>query len=234
MQKRVEHYRAKKNDMCEAIEELEDFDKLGQGFTSPDPLEEMDIGDGVTPSPIFVKRNFDEDYKANLIKLLKEYADCFAWNYQEMPDLSRHLIEHQLSIKASFRQYEQNARHYNPPMYDQIKDDIDQLLKANFIRPCWYVSNGFPALCRQRKRALVRLERALILEISIELLIKMSILCLLSICLLMMLQDIELLVFLMVMLIIIKKNLAKEDIYKMTFRCPRFVGFFEWIVMILV
>jgi hypothetical protein len=205
LHKRVEHYRAKKNDMCEAIEESEDLDKLGQGFTSPNPLEEVDIGDGVTPSPTFVKRNFDVDYKANLIELLKEYADYFAWNYQEMPGLSRDLIEHQLSIKAGFRPYEQNARHYNPPMYDWIKEETDRLLKANFIRPCWYVSNGFSALCQQRKRALVRLERALILEISIELLIKMSILCLLSICLLMMLQDIELLVFLMVMLIIIKK-----------------------------
>jgi hypothetical protein len=78
----------------------------------------VDIGDGVTPSLTFVKRNFDVDYKANLIELLKEYADCFAWNYQEMLGLSRDLIEHQLSIKASFRQYEQNARHYNPPMYD--------------------------------------------------------------------------------------------------------------------
>jgi hypothetical protein len=25
--------------------------------------------------------------------------------------------------------------------------------------------------------------------------------------------------------------MAEEDIYKMTFRCPRFVGFFEWVVM---
>jgi hypothetical protein len=52
----------------------------------------VDIGDGVTPSLTFVKRNFDVDYKANLIELLKEYADCFAWNYQEMLGLSRDLI----------------------------------------------------------------------------------------------------------------------------------------------
>jgi hypothetical protein len=39
LQKRVEHYRANKNDMCEAIEETEDLDKLGLGFTSADPLE---------------------------------------------------------------------------------------------------------------------------------------------------------------------------------------------------
>ena len=31
--------RDKANDMCEAIEDLGDLDKLGQGFTSADPLK---------------------------------------------------------------------------------------------------------------------------------------------------------------------------------------------------
>ena len=44
---RIEHYRSQTNDMCDAIEDTEDMDKLGQGFTSADPLEKVDIGDGV-------------------------------------------------------------------------------------------------------------------------------------------------------------------------------------------
>ena len=46
VQQRIEHYRDKANDMCEAIEDFGDFDKLGQGFTLPNPLEEVDIVDG--------------------------------------------------------------------------------------------------------------------------------------------------------------------------------------------
>jgi hypothetical protein len=56
LQKRVEHYRANKNDMCEVIEQSEDLDKLGQGFTSADLLEEVDIGDGTTPRPTIVNK----------------------------------------------------------------------------------------------------------------------------------------------------------------------------------
>ena len=37
LQQRIEHYRDKANDMCEAIEDLDDLDKLGQGFMSADP-----------------------------------------------------------------------------------------------------------------------------------------------------------------------------------------------------
>jgi hypothetical protein len=34
VQKCMEHYETNKNNMCEAIYESEDLDKLGQGFTS--------------------------------------------------------------------------------------------------------------------------------------------------------------------------------------------------------
>ena len=46
LQKCLVKYRSNENDMYESIEELDDMDKLGQGFTSANPLEEVDIGDG--------------------------------------------------------------------------------------------------------------------------------------------------------------------------------------------
>src|SRR6185437_14973553 len=71
----IEHYRSRMNDMCEAIEDTEDMDKLGQRFTSADPLEKVDIGDDSVPRPTFVNANLSIDYKADLIKLLKKYVD---------------------------------------------------------------------------------------------------------------------------------------------------------------
>ena len=65
--------------MCETIKESEDMDKLGQGFTSADSLEKVDLGDGTIPRPTFVNKNLSAEYKADLIKLFKEYIDCFAW-----------------------------------------------------------------------------------------------------------------------------------------------------------
>jgi hypothetical protein len=66
--------------ICEAIKDFDDLSKLGQGFTSADPLEEVDIGDGTVPRLTFVNKNLDPLFKSDLIKLLKEYVDCFAWN----------------------------------------------------------------------------------------------------------------------------------------------------------
>jgi hypothetical protein len=105
LQQRIDHYRAHKTDTCEAIEDLDDLGKLEQGFTPADPLEEVDIGDGTVPRPTFVNKNLDLMFKLELIKILKEYVDCFAWNYNEMPGLSRDLVEHKLPIKPGFKPY---------------------------------------------------------------------------------------------------------------------------------
>ena len=80
-----------------------DLEKVGQCFTSANPLEKIDIGDGSIPRLTFVNANLSDDCKADLIKLLKEYVDCFAWKYSEMLGLSRDLVEHWLPIKAGFR-----------------------------------------------------------------------------------------------------------------------------------
>jgi hypothetical protein len=104
--------------MCEAIEDFEEVEKLGQGFSLVDPLEEIDIGDGITPRPTFVNKNMSLEHKDAIIKLLKEYVDCFAWNYHEMSGLNRELVEHQLPIKFGFRPYKQPTRRFNPIIHD--------------------------------------------------------------------------------------------------------------------
>jgi hypothetical protein len=73
----TEQYRSTTNDMCKAIEYFEEVEKLGQHFSLADPLEEIDIGDGITPRLTFVNRNMSLEHKNAIIKLFKEYVDCF-------------------------------------------------------------------------------------------------------------------------------------------------------------
>ena len=51
---------------------------------SADELEEIDIGDGDKPRPTFISRKLSNEVRKDLINLLKEYRDCFAWDYSEM------------------------------------------------------------------------------------------------------------------------------------------------------
>jgi hypothetical protein len=74
--------------MCRAIEDFDEVEKLGQGFSLADTLEEIDIGDGIIPRPTFVNKNMSLEHKDAIIKLLKDYVNCFTQNYREIPRLS--------------------------------------------------------------------------------------------------------------------------------------------------
>jgi hypothetical protein len=72
---------------------------------------------------------------------------CFAWDYTEMPGLSRELIKHRLPNKAGFILYKQGARNFKPEIINRVKEEVDRLLQAGFIQPCRYadwVSNIVP------------------------------------------------------------------------------------------
>jgi hypothetical protein len=88
--------------------------------------------------PTFINQNLEVDYKVELIALLRECVDCFAWNYTEMSGLSRELVEHRLPIKDGFRPYKQQPRRFNSTIYDRVEEEINRLLQAGFIQSCTY------------------------------------------------------------------------------------------------
>ena len=87
-----------------------DDGKLGYGFTSADDLEEVDIGPRDKPRLTFISKKLDPVLRKEMITLLKEYRDCLAWDYTEMPGLDRSIVEHRLLLKKGFRPFQQRAR----------------------------------------------------------------------------------------------------------------------------
>lgn len=77
--------------------------------------------------------------KEATIKILKEYKDCLAWNYKEMPGLDRGLVEHRLPLKLGKKLVKQSPRRFAPEVIQKIKAQIQRLLEAKFIRIARYV-----------------------------------------------------------------------------------------------
>jgi hypothetical protein len=73
-----------------------------------------------------------------MIALLKEYSDCFAWDYKEMPGLDKSIIEHRLPLKKGFRPSQQRVRQMRTEVLEEVKKEIEKMLEAGFIRPCKY------------------------------------------------------------------------------------------------
>ncbi|MCI14504.1 hypothetical protein A2U01_0035635, partial [Trifolium medium] len=105
-----------------------------QKMQSQDPLQEIDIGDGSVKRPTFISANINPDLKLKLVKLLKDYKDYFAWDYNEMPGLSRDLVEHRLPLLPDKKPVKQLPRRFAPEIMSKIKIEIERLSKCKFIK----------------------------------------------------------------------------------------------------
>ena len=104
-----------------------------------DLLEEVDLGDGTTKRITYISTKVDSNMKGKVIELLKEFKDCFAWDYSEMPGLSRDMVEMKLPINQGRRPVKQMPRRFAPEVLSKIKTEIERLLKSKFIRTARYV-----------------------------------------------------------------------------------------------
>jgi len=190
------------------MDRFTDDGKLVQGFTLGDDLVEVDIGNGDRPRPTFISAKLDSECKQELTDLLKEYKDCFAWDYTELPGLHRSIVEHRFPIKSRFQPHQQPARRCNPNILPDIKAEITKLIEANLFDNVG-MPNGFLMLSLFIKR-IESFVFVLTLGISIKPHQWMVIQCQLPICWLMLQLDIKLLVLWMAMQGIIKYSWLKR------------------------
>ncbi|CAL2270703.1 unnamed protein product [Prunus armeniaca] len=83
-------------------EEVLDFAPVALDDSLPeveDPLQEINLGTEEDPRPTFISALLKEPLNGEIIALLHDFRDCFAWHYHEMPGLDKKLVEHKLPIK---------------------------------------------------------------------------------------------------------------------------------------
>nr|KYP33891.1 Transposon Ty3-G Gag-Pol polyprotein [Cajanus cajan] len=122
---------------------------------SQDPLEEINLGTVEDRKVTYISKLLPRELKEELIRVLHDYKDCFAWDYDEMPGLYRELlVEHRLPMIPRRKPVKQNPRRFAPEVIKKIKEEIERLLKAKFIRTLRYpewISNIVPVIKKNGK-----------------------------------------------------------------------------------
>ena len=99
-------------------------------------LEEIDLGSGSQESrPISISANLTEKEKSELVLLLKEFKDVFAWDYSEMLGLDPGLIAHTLNVDPQAKPVAQPAKIFHIEIEGKIVKEVQKLLAAGFIKP---------------------------------------------------------------------------------------------------
>ena len=68
---------------------------------------QINLRDEANPKPIFISENLLSSEKEDLIHLIVEYLDVFAWNYEDMPGLDPQVAMHHLNINLDAKPVKQ-------------------------------------------------------------------------------------------------------------------------------
>lgn len=85
--------------------------------------------------------------KSAFIHLLKKYKNVFAWNYEGIKTYNIYMIQHTIPMASYEKHVQQKLRKIHPNLGNQIKYELNKLLKAKIIFPVRHsrwVSNLVP------------------------------------------------------------------------------------------
>lgn len=94
-------------------------------FEAQDLLVEVNPGSEQEHRMTKISGHFSLEQMNQVVDLIKKYKDCFTWDYHEMPDLDRKLVEHRLPVKEGCKPHKKPSRRFNPHLMPPIKDEIE-------------------------------------------------------------------------------------------------------------
>jgi hypothetical protein len=105
----------------EKIFPLEDVLAVPNLSPASEELEMINLSnDPNVELPISISSSLSLSEKTQLISLLKEYRDIFAWQYEEMPGLDPDLVVHALNVDLGSKPIIQPKRVFHPEVEAQI------------------------------------------------------------------------------------------------------------------
>ena len=98
-----------------------------------EPLEVVNLGTLKEPKEVRIGTLASGQDRSDLIALLHEYKDIFAWSYQDMPGLDTEIVTHRLPLKPECKPIRQKLSKMKPEMLIKIKEEVKKQFDARFL-----------------------------------------------------------------------------------------------------
>ncbi|MCO5592354.1 hypothetical protein L7F22_046356 [Adiantum nelumboides] len=105
-----------------------------ESYDGPEDAKKIDMVEpGDEPKPIYIATDLNPKEKKELINLLREYKDVFAWSYKDLKGVDPDICQHTIPLKIDAKPSRQRQYAYNGTFAKRIKEEIDKLKEAEFI-----------------------------------------------------------------------------------------------------
>jgi hypothetical protein len=107
----------------------------GWTIEDEDMIKDIKLGTTEDPKMVRIGKELDPTYENQVIEILRNYKDVFAWTYENKKGIPPHNCEHKIELKPNTKPIKQSRYQMNPNYAAKVKEEIDKLLKAGFIYP---------------------------------------------------------------------------------------------------
>ncbi|GKV46142.1 hypothetical protein SLEP1_g53149 [Rubroshorea leprosula] len=111
--------------------------------------ETINLGIEDDRKEIKINAHLSSKERKELIKLLFEFQDVFAWSYKDMPGLDLDIIVHAIPLYFEAKPVKQKLRRMKSEVLLKVKEEVQKLLDVNFIEVAMYpewVANIVPVM----------------------------------------------------------------------------------------
>ena len=100
--------------------------------------EEVDIDDPGTARIVKIGTSLSPEVREAIIAYLWRNRDVFAWSHSDMKGVGPGLMCHCLNIDPRVPARQQKRRPLDPERSQALKDEVDKLIRAEFVREAKY------------------------------------------------------------------------------------------------
>jgi hypothetical protein len=99
---------------------------------------ECNIGTPEEPTFVNLSRSLTTEQSSEYTELLRDFADVFAWTYEDLKMHDTFVIEHKIPLKEEAKAFRQKLRQINPMLLPVMEKEVKKLLEARIIIPLRY------------------------------------------------------------------------------------------------
>jgi len=90
-------------------------------------VEDVNIGTTKNPKMVKLSKALPPQIKAKYISLLSSFSDVFAWDYTDLKEYDKSIIQHIIPIKPNEKPFRQKMRRINLKFLPSIEKEVNRL-----------------------------------------------------------------------------------------------------------
>ncbi|XP_026458954.1 uncharacterized protein LOC113359557 [Papaver somniferum] len=131
-------YEAQGNEPSQQLKETAPVKESKPNFSTVEPTREINLGTVEEPRLVRIGSLLSDEPVNQLVAVLKENMDAFAWNMHNMKGIDPEVCYHHLRIDPSFKPVRQKMRRIAPELHTVVEKELKKLQESGIIRKSHY------------------------------------------------------------------------------------------------